>query len=49
MINVRTDGKKVIICQKLEKARSKGQKWDIHELVFNPVLNDFEYKIKLNH
>lgn len=45
MINVRTDGEKVIICQKLEKPRSAGQKWDIHELEYNDSIGDFEYKI----
>ena len=32
MINVRTDGERVVIAQRLEKA-SAGKKWDIHELV----------------
>lgn len=45
MINVRTDGEKVIICQKLERPRSMDAKWDIHELVYNPVIGDFEYKV----
>lgn len=49
MINVRTDGEKVIICQKLERPRTAGQKWDIHELVYNEDIKDFEYKIKLKH
>ena len=46
MINVRTDGNKVIICQKLEKARDNAHKWDIHELIYNPAAKDFQYKIK---
>ncbi|MTI88789.1 MAG: hypothetical protein FH748_12550 [Balneolaceae bacterium] len=43
MITIRTDGEKVIIAQKLEKARSEGQKWDIYELSWNPKLEEFEY------
>lgn len=31
-INVRTDGHKVIIAQKLERPRSKSKKWDIYRL-----------------
>lgn len=31
-INLRTDGHKVIIAQKLERPRGKGQKWDIYRL-----------------
>jgi beta-lactamase superfamily II metal-dependent hydrolase len=31
-INVRTDGHKVVIAQKLEKPRSKSKKWDIYRL-----------------
>ncbi|HOY41355.1 MAG TPA: hypothetical protein PLX60_05800 [Chitinophagales bacterium] len=42
MINVRTDGDKVIIAQKLErKAASKN--WDIHKLEWNNKTNEFEY------
>ncbi len=36
MISLRTDGKKVIIAQKLERARSKANKWDIHQLEPGP-------------
>jgi beta-lactamase superfamily II metal-dependent hydrolase len=37
MINVRTDGKNVIIAQKLEKPRDiTGEKWDIHRLESGP-------------
>ena len=37
MINVRTDGEKVIIAQKLEKPRHlTGEKWDIHRLEPRP-------------
>jgi beta-lactamase superfamily II metal-dependent hydrolase len=32
MINVRTDGEKAIVAQKLERPRSKAEKWDIYEL-----------------
>jgi hypothetical protein len=30
MINLRTDGEKVVLTQKLEQPRSKADKWDIH-------------------
>ena len=36
MINVRTDGEKAIIAQKLERPRSKAEKWDIYELKPGP-------------
>lgn len=36
MINVRTDGEKAIIAQKLERPRSKAEKWDIYELKQGP-------------
>lgn len=36
MINVRTDGEKAIVAQKLERPRSKAEKWDIYELVPGP-------------
>ena len=36
MINVRTDGERAIIAQKLEKPRSKAEKWDIYELKPGP-------------
>lgn len=36
MINLRTDGKKVVLAQKLERARSKAKKWDIHKLEPGP-------------
>jgi beta-lactamase superfamily II metal-dependent hydrolase len=45
MINVRTDGKNVIIAQKLERPRSlTGEKWDIHKL--EPGDDGLEYKSK---
>ncbi len=31
MINVRTDGKKAIIAQRLERQRSRSQRWDIYQ------------------
>jgi beta-lactamase superfamily II metal-dependent hydrolase len=36
MINVRTDGEKAIVAQKLEKPRSNAEKWDIYELEPGP-------------
>lgn len=43
MINLRTDGEKAIIAQKLERpAASKG--WDIHKLEWNAKTGEFEYK-----
>jgi hypothetical protein len=36
MINVRTDGGKAIVAQKLERPRSKAEKWDIYELEPGP-------------
>ena len=43
MINVRSDGEKVIIAQKLERpAASKG--WDIHKLEWNEEIKQFEYR-----
>ena len=42
MINVRTDGEKAIIAQKLEKPAS-GRGWQIHELRWNAKKGEFEY------
>lgn len=42
MINVRTDGKKVVIAQKLEANASRGS-WDIHKLVWDDSLKEFKY------
>ena len=36
MINLRTDGNKLIFAQKLEQPRSKMEKWDIHRLEPGP-------------
>lgn len=41
MINLRTDGDKVIIAQKLERARGK-QTWDIHQFEWNEKLGAIE-------
>jgi len=46
MINLRTDGEKMIIAQKLERP-SKDGKWDIHELVYSPVTKRFELEEKV--
>ncbi len=43
MINVRTDGEKVIIAQKLERP-SSGRNWDIHKLEWNKKSKEFEYR-----
>jgi beta-lactamase superfamily II metal-dependent hydrolase len=32
LINLRTDGHRVVIAQKLEEARPSGEKWDLHRL-----------------
>lgn len=42
MINVRTDGEKIIIAQKLEAPADRGA-WDIHKITWNSLLNEFEY------
>ena len=44
MINVRTDGEKVIFAQKLEKKSPQGQTWDIHQMEWSDKLGDFELK-----
>jgi beta-lactamase superfamily II metal-dependent hydrolase len=44
MINLRSDGEKVIIAQKLER-RASGRDWDIHPLEWNKVRKEFEYKL----
>jgi len=36
MISLRTDGHKVLFAQKLERPRSKSQKWDLHTLEPGP-------------
>jgi hypothetical protein len=48
MINVRTDGEKVIVAQKLERpADNRG--WDIHALEWNAALAAFEYNQYLKY
>jgi len=42
MINLRTDGNKMIMAQKLEKKAAYG-KWDIHELAYNSSSKRFEH------
>ena len=41
MINVRTDGEKVVIAQKLERI-SGSKNWDIHTMVWNKKKGEFE-------
>jgi hypothetical protein len=36
MINLRTDGQKVVLAQKLEQPRSNAEKWYIHRLEPGP-------------
>lgn len=48
MITLRTDGDKTILAQKLEVPNGNS-KWDIHELVWNDDLNEFEYHPKGAH
>jgi len=43
MITLRTDGEKTILAQKLEAPRKLSEKWDIHELQFNPNTGAMEY------
>ncbi|MEQ8810172.1 MAG: hypothetical protein RIE59_13960 [Imperialibacter sp.] len=42
MINVRSDGERVIIAQKLERPGAS-KNWDIHKLAWNKGLKEFEY------
>jgi beta-lactamase superfamily II metal-dependent hydrolase len=48
MITLRTDGDLVILAQKLEVPNGD-DKWDIHELVWNADLNEYEYLPKGGH
>jgi len=43
MINLRTDGKKMIIAQKYERDSASG-KWDIHQLEYSEATKRFELK-----
>ncbi|MDJ1503596.1 hypothetical protein [Xanthocytophaga agilis] len=45
MINVRTDGQRMIIAQRLERKAARGD-WDIHQFVWNPAKDEIEYQIK---
>ena len=42
MINVRTDGNRVIFAQKLEQKATNGYTWDIHKLLWNEKKGEFE-------
>ena len=42
MINVRTDGERVVFAQKLEKKAQNGNTWDIHKLEWNEGKGEFE-------
>jgi beta-lactamase superfamily II metal-dependent hydrolase len=48
MITLRTDGEQVILAQKLEVPNG-ATKWDIHELVWNADLGEYEYHPKGGH
>ena len=41
MINVRTDGERVIFAQKLEQKATNGYTWDIHKLEWKDEEGDF--------
>jgi beta-lactamase superfamily II metal-dependent hydrolase len=43
MINVRTDGERAIVAQKLER-RAAGRNWDIHKLEWDKKLGEFTYR-----
>ena len=43
MITLRSDGEKAIIAQKLAVAGGNDNKWDIHEMEYNPNSGQFEY------
>lgn len=43
MINLRTDGNRAIIAQKLERPAARGD-WDIQEIIWNSKLGEFIYK-----
>lgn len=49
MITLRTDGEQTIIAQKLERPNGNDSKWDIHELVWNDDLGEYEYHPKGLH
>ena len=41
MINVRTDGNRVIFAQKLERKATNGYTWDIHKLEWKEDKGEF--------
>jgi beta-lactamase superfamily II metal-dependent hydrolase len=43
MINVRTDGERAIVAQKLER-KAAGRDWDIHKLEWDKKLGEFTYR-----
>jgi hypothetical protein len=45
MINLRTDGEKMIIAQKLER-KAATRNWDIHKLEWDKTAGLFEYKFE---
>ncbi len=45
MITLRTNGEKVLIAQKLEVSGGNDNKWDLHELEYNPNTDAFEYAL----
>lgn len=49
MITLRTNGEKVFLAQKLEAPRKESEKWDIHELIYNDELEEFQYVEKGGH
>ena len=49
MITLRTNGEKVVMAQKLEVSGGNDNKWDIHELWFNPLTGELEYIVSAKH
>ncbi|KFF03430.1 ComEC/Rec2 family competence protein [Flavobacterium reichenbachii] len=45
MINLRTDGEKIIIAQKLEAPATRGS-WDLHEILWDEINNEYIYRSK---
>ncbi len=47
MINVRTDGREVLLAQRLEEPRSgTGERWDVHALTRDPQTGELRYRSK---
>ncbi|KRB57910.1 hypothetical protein [Flavobacterium sp. Root186] len=42
MINLRTDGEKAIMAQKLEVRAPRGE-WDIHKFIYDSSIDEFKY------